>query len=98
MPNASDRAHPGMGKTSFVTADSRHALFGVAPEEFVAARDALVRELKDAGAKADAAEIKRLRRPSVAVWALNQVSRTNPDAVHRLLVASATARDAQVNG
>jgi hypothetical protein len=73
----------------------RHDLFAVAPEEFVAARDQLVRELRAAGDKDEAADVKRLRRPAVPVWALNQVASADPRAVHELLDASADARTAQ---
>ena len=63
-------------------------LYALAPEEFVAARDALVRQLKAAGDKETAAHVAKLRRPSVSAWALNQLARTSPDDVARLLDAA----------
>jgi len=61
------------------------ALYGREPDAFVAARDDLVRRLRSAGRKEDAASVKRLRRPTVAAWALNQLSRGHGDAVARLI-------------
>jgi hypothetical protein len=76
---------------------SRRDLFAVAPDEFVAARDQLARELRAAGDKDEAAAVKRLRRPSVPVWALNQVGRSDPDAITELLASAEDARTAQTD-
>jgi hypothetical protein len=78
-----------------VPSDARHELFGADPNDFVAARDQLARDLRAAGDKDEAAAIKKLRRPTVLVWALNQVSRADPDALGALLEASRAARTAQ---
>src|SRR4051812_44776528 len=50
-------------------------LFALDPSEFTAARDRLVAELREAGDKGAAAEVKALRRPTVTAWALNQLAR-----------------------
>ena len=63
-------------------------LYSAAPEEFVAARDALVKELRAAKDRDTAAEVARLRRPSVPDWALNVVATAHPDAVNDLLDAA----------
>ena len=55
------------------------------PDAFVAARDDLVRRLRSAGRRDDAASVKRLRRPTVAAWALNQLSRRRREDVQRLI-------------
>ena len=39
--------------------------------------------------------MRRLRKPSQAAWALNQVARREPDAVERLLEAGSSLREAQ---
>src|SRR4051794_419534 len=70
-------------------------LFALDPTEFVAARDQLVRERKAAGDKAGAAAVKALKRPTVPLWALNQVARQDPDTVDALVGAAADARAAQ---
>lgn len=76
-------------------ADGRiDALFAVPAEEFVAARDALVKELKAAGDKDTAADVKALRRPTVAAWAVNQVARTSKKDVAELLRVGDRLRDA----
>ena len=46
----------------------------------MAARTALAKELKADGRKDEAAAVAKLRRPSVAAWALNQVAREQPEA------------------
>jgi hypothetical protein len=70
-------------------------LFEVDPNDFVKTRDAIARELKASGDTAAAADVKKLRRPSVPVWALNQVARNHSDVVDQLLAAAGAARDAQ---
>ncbi len=70
-------------------------LYGLPLEEFTPARDALAKELKAAGRKDEAAEVKSLRKPSVAAWALNRAARDNPDAIERLRGAGADLREAQ---
>ena len=73
----------------------REDLYGLPLEEFTPARDALAKELKAAGQKDEAAEVKRLRKPSLAAWALNRVARDHPDAIDRLRAAGADLRAAQ---
>src|SRR5690349_11259326 len=72
----------------------RRELYALDPAEFVAARDALVKELKAEGAKEAAAEIARLRRPSVGAHALNQVAREHPALVEAALDAGIALREA----
>jgi hypothetical protein len=69
-------------------------LYSVDPEEFVAARNALVKTLKAEGDKAEAARVAKLRRPSVPAWALNQVARADPALVEKLLEEGARLRQA----
>ena len=71
------------------------ALFDADPREFVATRDRLAKELRDAGRRDDAASIRGLRRPSVAAWALNQVARAQSALIDALLGAVEQARGAQ---
>lgn len=53
----------------------------MAPSEFVAARAALVRELKAEGRKDEAAAVQQLRRPRLAEHALNMVARAHGGVV-----------------
>jgi hypothetical protein len=70
-------------------------LYGLPLEEFTPARDALAKQLKASGRKDEAAEIKSLRKPSVAAWALNRVAREHSEAVDQLRGAGADLREAQ---
>src|SRR4051812_17139068 len=53
-------------------------LYTVDPSEFVARRNALAKELRAAGDRDAAAEVSKLRRPTVVAAALNQLARRNP--------------------
>lgn len=78
-----------------VEADGVDRLYELEPGEFVAARDRLAKQLKDAGNREDSVAVKKLRRPSVVAWALNQVARTHAGEVAELLEAGAAVREAQ---
>ena len=78
-----------------MTDDELNALFIVEPEQFVAARDAMVKRLKAEKRKDDAAVVGALRRPSPVVWAMNQVARRNPATVDELIRAGGAALRAQ---
>jgi hypothetical protein len=70
-------------------------LYAQPPDGFIAARDALVKELKGAGRDDDAAAVKKLRRPSVVAWAVNRAAREAPDQVVALREAGQALRRAQ---
>jgi chromosome segregation ATPase len=73
-------------------------LFATAPEGFVAAREALVRALKQTDRPDDASTVHALRRPTLAVWGINQMSRAEPDRVAELVAAGADVDDLQRGG
>ncbi|MGH9209933.1 MAG: hypothetical protein ACRD2C_04545 [Acidimicrobiales bacterium] len=60
------------------------AVFDGALDEFIARRDALVKELRAAGRTDDAGEVKRLRKPTRTVWALDAAVLADRDLVERL--------------
>ena len=64
-------------------------LFAAPPDGFVAAREAIVKELKQAGRRDEAAVVHALRRPTVAVWGVNQMARARPDHLAALVSAGA---------
>jgi hypothetical protein len=70
-------------------------LYGLDPNDFVAARNELVKRLKKAGDKALAAEVAKLKRPTPAAWAVNQLSRRHRDEVEELVRLGEVLRDAQ---
>jgi hypothetical protein len=69
-------------------------LFGLPPEEFVAARDDLARRLKRAGDAEAAARVKALRRPPLSAWAVNRLAREQATALDPLLAAGERLRAA----
>lgn len=76
-------------RPTLVALPSLDDLYAAEPEEFVAARNALAKQLKAAGDKDTAAEVAKLRRPPVSAWALNQVARSRPDEIEALMTAAA---------
>jgi hypothetical protein len=59
-------------------------LYGLAPEQFVAARNQLAKVVRDRGDEAAAAAIGALRKPTIAAWLANQLVRASPDGIHAL--------------
>ena len=78
-----------------MTIDELYALPGA---EFVAARDAMARDLAKASRKDEAAAVRALRRPTQAAEILNAVARTEPATVERLVKAGAALRKALEKG
>jgi hypothetical protein len=70
-------------------------LYRSAPEGFIAARDNLTKRMREDGRDADADEVKKLRRPTVAAWALDRLADVAPDEVGALLDAGAELARAQ---
>ena len=73
-------------------------LYTLPPSEFTVARDALVKDLRSAGDKDAAAEVKALRRPTVGAWAVNQVVREQPDLLKAVIASGGTIREALSSG
>ena len=69
-------------------------LYGLPLERFTPERNALARELRGAGSRAQAAEVAALRKPSVAAWAVNQLVRTQVRAIEELFAAGDALRAA----
>jgi hypothetical protein len=69
-------------------------LFGLPPEEFVAARDDLARRLRREGEPEAAKQVKVLRRPPLSAWAVNQLARRPGEGLGLLLVAGERLRAA----
>ena len=72
-------------------------LYGLPLERFIAERNALVRELRKAGQRDEAEAVSKLRRPSVAAWAVNQLIRTQSRDVAALFTAGDALQQAQAD-
>jgi len=70
-------------------------LYGLPRDQFTSARNDLVRELRNAGRKDDAEEVRALKKPSVPAWAVNQLARQHPHEVAALVKAGDALRKAQ---
>jgi hypothetical protein len=75
--------------------DGVDQLYELEPGQFVAARDGLARRLRAGGDREAAEAVKKLRRPTVVAWALNQVARSRPDEVAELIAAGTAVGRAQ---
>lgn len=75
--------------------DEFDALFDLHPDEFVAGRDALVKQLRSEKRRDEAALVAKLRRPSAGVWAINVAARRNPALAERLRDVGAAALQVQ---
>src|SRR6476469_5060022 len=69
-------------------------LYGVAPDEFVAARNTLAKQLRADKRRDEAEVVARLRRPPQSAWALNLLARTNPTSIDDFLTAAERLSDA----
>ncbi|MEV1205075.1 hypothetical protein, partial [Microbispora rosea] len=69
-------------------------LYGMVPEEFTSARDALAKEAKAAGDAALAKRVKALRKPTLVAWAVNRTARERSEELGRLLDLGRRLRDA----
>ena len=73
-------------------------VYGLPLEEFTDGRNAVAKELRDRGLAAESDAVKALAKPSVAAWAVNQLSRRRHADLDEFLEAAAAARDAQLGG
>jgi hypothetical protein len=70
-------------------------LYGLPPGDFTRARDERAKRLRGKGEREAANAVKALRRPTVAAWALNQLSRRRKKDLDTLLSAGEDLRAAQ---
>ncbi len=71
-------------------------LYGVGLDEFVAARTAAARELREQGRRDEAAAVQALRKPSVAAWIVNRLARDEAELVAELLSVGVRLRKVQL--
>ena len=70
-------------------------LYGLALDRFIPERASLVRALRSAGEREQAAVVGALRKASVAAWAVNQLTRTQRREVEELFAAGDALREVQ---
>jgi hypothetical protein len=70
-------------------------LYGVDLAEFVPERTRLAKELRAEGRREEAEQLAKLRKPTVAAWAVNQLTRQQRRDVDLLLDAGHRLREAQ---
>jgi hypothetical protein len=72
-------------------------LYGLAPEEFTAARNALVKAAEDVGDHPASDWLRALRKPTLAAWLANQLVCTDPDQVIELTELGDQLRQAHLS-
>ena len=70
-------------------------LFSLPLDQFIGARDQMASHLAAEGRDDEAAAVAKLRKPSIAAWALNRAARNHPDAVKRLTASHQALRVAK---
>jgi hypothetical protein len=70
-------------------------LYGLPLPEFTPARDRLAAQLREDGDREAAAEVKKLRRPTLSAWVINQLVRLHRPEVKDVLAVGEEVRAAQ---
>ena len=90
-PRAPSR-RPAPGGRVAAVADELERLLGLPLDEFTAARTEAAKRLRQEGDADAAAELQAVRKPTAAVWALNQAARREPGDVRALVRAAERVR------
>jgi len=72
-------------------------LYALPNDRFVPERGTLAKALRADGRRDEAKDVAALRKPSVAAWAINQLVRTQGDAVDELVAAGDALRGAHAD-
>jgi hypothetical protein len=93
------RSQPGNKPAASAPVDPLQAdvdrLYALPLDEFTPARDELARRLRSDGDRDMSAEVKRLRKPNLIAWALNQVRHLDPELIERMFEAGDRLQEAQ---
>jgi hypothetical protein len=73
-------------------------LFAIAPDDFVAQRKAVAKELRDDGRAEEAAAVEALRKPTAVVFAVNRAARDRPKPARAAADAASRVKDSQLGG
>jgi hypothetical protein len=79
------------------TSSAELELYGLPPEDFIAARNELAKAAMVAGDVAASAQVKTLRKPTLAAWLANQLVRAVPERIDELTELGAELRDAHLS-
>jgi hypothetical protein len=77
--------------------DVADELYGLRPDEFIAARNRLAKQARDAGDRQLAGRIQALRKPSAAAWLANALVREHRDEIEPLFELGRELRDVMGN-
>jgi hypothetical protein len=77
--------------------DELDRLYGLPLNDFTAARDEIAKRLRGEGERELADEVKALRKPTAAVWVVNQLAREREVDVKRLMKAGEALAKAQAS-
>jgi hypothetical protein len=69
-------------------------LYSLPLDQFTVARNRLAQSLRSQDRGDEAEKVEKLRKPSIAAWALNRASRNNPELVERLRESHRLLREA----
>ncbi len=75
--------------------EASRRLYSERPEDFVAARGRLVRELRGQGERELAGRVAALRRPTLSLWLANRLSEVAAPELEELLAVGGELQDAQ---
>jgi hypothetical protein len=78
--------------------DALDRLYAAPLDAFVTLRRELAAGLRASGDVAGAGEVAAVKKPSRTAWALNQIARSHPEALHAAFDAHAAAAKAQSHG
>lgn len=84
-------------ETSGNLEDDMNALFKLPLAEFTGARNELAARLKREGRADDSTFVKKLPKPSITAWAVNQLNWNHREAFDRLLASSQRFRQSQTS-
>src|SRR5436305_3505122 len=74
-----------------------HDLYGLPLERFTEERNALAKQLRRDGHRDEATAVAKLRRPSLAAWAVNQLVRNQRSQIATLFETGDALRAAQAD-
>lgn len=94
-PKSPPRSRGKRGSNEADLSARQRELYALPLDEFTRARDALAKELAAKGHAQDAQATKKLKRPVVAAWVVNQLAHQHPDHLEELLDAARSLEKAQ---